>query len=510
MFKRSLLLALAVTLVTTGAVSAATWYGDYDNDYMNPLNWEAYTVPAVWEAVTVKALPVGTASNECTVSTIVAGSAGAVVIQNGGVLNLQSPANGTGIIAGYQFNGSSYINNGTLNTYFPTTATNALRSTSNIYVGTSNGLTGTMNVYGGVTIKGGATLTLGGSGGNGIINLHGHIDLNLMRWRYQGGTAKMNLYEGCEFWFGSATDYSPTLNAEIAAGNIVSMVPGYVPVVDFNSVDARTLMTLGRGYKATLPSPANNSTIAGMSAPSQAITLSWTKPLPEDVNKPVTSDIYISTDPDMLVGVTTLDTGIAGNSVSATVDKLQAYYWRVDSTDPNKAVPLTAGDVWTFNTNNTAPAVAISAPYLTTAPDVALWLPGNTSATISSVITDDGYPIGGSTSYLWERQNLDTTADPNWYTASTAATCTTPTYSTVTGTDYDNYNYRLTYDDGELATTRSFLVRVFRTTCIAAPRLPGYVSLTGEFSGDCKVSFVDFATFAQNWGLCNAVGEVCN
>jgi hypothetical protein len=327
-----------------------------------------------------------------------------------------------------------------------------------------------------------------------------------LRLANNGGVYQINLYQGADLWVGGNS--SGGLGTGVVSGNVVSMVPGLAPVIDYNSVNNNTHLYLARPYKATTPSPLNGSTIQSMSTPSQTVSLSWTKPLPEDVAKPVTSSVYISTDPNMVIGVTTLATGIAGNSVDYTVDKLNTYYWRVDSTDPNKAVPLTTGDVWSFNTNNTAPTVGISAPQQTTAGDVAFWLPGNTTATVTSVVTDDGYPIGGPVTYQW----MD---DPNNNGTGTVVS-TDPTmsvtYTTVAegATVSTDHRYRLTVNDGSVATVRTFLVRVFVNTCVASGRLAGYDGLTGDFSGDCKVSFTDFATFANNWAMCNATGGVCN
>lgn len=511
MFKRTLTLALLVTLVTSGLVSAATWYGETSNSFTEPTNWDTWAVPTGGD-LTIKALPFGTVSNECTISTHAPGGFGALYMNNGGVLNLQCPDNGTGLVAAFQFGSSSYIDNGTLNTYFPTAATNALRCGSNLYCGTSSGgYTGTMNVYGGITIKGGSTFTLGGSnggtGGNGVLNLYGHIDLNSMRWRWNNvGTARINLYPGCEFWYGSATDYSPTLYYELGMGNITSPTAGYAVVIDFNSVNARTRMTVERSIKAYNPSPAHTFTMQGMTTASEPVTLSWTKPLPTgsgDANALTTSDVWFGTDAGAM---TQIAAGISGNSVAQTVDKLNTYYWRVDSYDPNMAA-TTTGNVWSFNTNNVAPAVTISAPYQTGVNgDVVLWLVGNESTTITANATDDGFPTTPVT-YLWE---YDPNESGTYVTYGTTQAVTTPVYSTVAVPPYEDHHWRVTVSDGDLSTVRGpFHVRVFSTTCDAARALAGHGHLTGDFNADCQVDFIDFATLANNWMSCNAAQGLC-
>jgi hypothetical protein len=513
MFKRSLIMALLVTLVTSGLVSAANWYGDVSDSFTTAANWSDYASPN--GDLYIRALPIGGASNDCNLTTPY-NNGGTTYVVNGGVFQERATTYFTPSGTACFQSGSLYVSAGTMNVYPAVPVTNnSVRVAGNLYVGCSVGNTGTMNIMtdARVTVKSGSTFTLGGSssgsGAIGRLNLHGHIDCTNLRLNWNGfGGYTINLYQGADFWTGG--DSSAALNAGITSGNIVSMVTGQVPVVDFNSVNNNTWLRLARQYKASVPTPANNATIQNMTG-TQSLTLSWVKPLPEDPNKPVTSDVYISNDPNMVIGVTHLAAGFSGDAISHTVNKLTTYYWRVDSTDPNKAVPLTTGDRWTFNTNNTAPAITIASPYMT-APNgnVVLWLPNNTSTTVASTIVDDGYPLGGTTSYLWQRQNLDTVADANWYDISTTSSAPTPVYTTVGGTVSDNYNYRLTYSDGELNTVRNFQVRVFVNTCIASPRMPGHTALTGEMTGDCRVNFLDFATLANNWMACNALGGICN
>lgn len=514
MFKRSLLLALAVTLAASGVATAATWYGDVSTDWSTATNWSDYAAPN--GDFYIRALPLGGVSNECTITTPGA-YGGALYVVNGGVFNVKAPTYYAGGIAAFQIGGSSayvYVTEGTMNVspaYLSTvTNPNSMRAVGNLYVGYGTGANGVLNIEPNarVTIKG--ALTIGGNGSTavGTLNLWGHIDCgNGLRLSYNGGRHYINLYQGADFYANG--NQSAALNTSIVNGNIMSMVPGLVPVVDYNSTNDNTWMRLVRTFKATAPSPANGSAIQNMSTASETLTMSWLKPLPEDPTKPVTSNVYISTDPNMLVGVTTLATGIAGSSVDATVDKLQTYYWRVDSSDPNRGV-LTTGDRWTFNTNNTAPAVSISAPYLTDNinPNVVLWLPDNASTTVTAVVTDDGYPLAGPVTYSWDYQ------DPvlGWQIGvSTASTLTTPTYTSVSGTHSDGYNWRVVVKDGTdgLETTRTFAVNVYRSSCDAAPTQAGWAKPVGELSGDCKVNLLDMAIFATNWLGCNASGGVC-
>jgi hypothetical protein len=520
MLKRSLLLALAVTLVTSGAATAANWYGDVSTDFFTAANWSDYAAPN--GDLYVRYLPIGTVSNECTLTSSYNG--GTLYVVNGGTFNSKAPSYFSGGIACYQAS-QIYVTSGTMNIYQATISTqNSVRAAGNFYLGYGTAANGVLNVEPNarITIKSVLTIAGNSSTAQGTLNLWGHLDCAGLRLNYNGGTYHINLYDGADFWQGGS-DNTATLNAGVVSGSIASMVSGKTPYATYDSVNNGTWLRLVRQYAASIPSPANNATIQNMTAASQAQTLSWVKPVPEDPTKPVTSDVYFGTDPNNMAQVAA---GMSGNSVDVTIDKLQTYYWRVDSYDPNLLAayqadsnnrnPLTTGDRWTFNTNNTAPVVGVTAPHMTNnqVPNVVLWLPDNTSATMTATVTDDGYPLAGPVTYQWERQNQQVTApiDPNWYTISTSSTATTPVYSSVAGASYDNFNYRLTVTDGTggLSTVHTFLVRVFKDTCEAAPNVTGFVRPTGELSGDCRVNFMDLSVFAANWLSCNAAGSVCN
>jgi hypothetical protein len=138
-------------------------------------------------------------------------------------------------------------------------------------------------------------------------------------------------------------------------------------------------------------------------------------------------------------------------------------------------------------------------------PNVVLWLPDNASTTITSVVTDDGYPIGGTRTYSWQYLN---TSNNVWTELGTADTLTTPVYTTAGDVDY-----RLIVNDNGTtgaSTTRTFLVRVFSSSCAASPSVAGWVKPAGELSGDCKVNIMDLSAQVANWLLCNGSGNTCN
>jgi hypothetical protein len=522
MFTRSLVMTLAVTLTFAGAASAADWFGDVSTDFATAANWSDYAAPN--GTISIKAPAVGGVSNECTVTTP-GNYGGAWYIVNDGVLNAMAPTYFSGGIAALQIGGTSsyvYVTNGTMNVYeaYASTVTNpnSVRTAGNLYVGySSNACNGVLNVEPNarVTVKGVLTLAGNSRDAVGTLNLWGHIDSGGLRLSYNGGTYHINLFQGsykngilnpAELW--SSGNQAGALNTGIVNGNIVSMVPGLVPVVDYNSVSDNTHLYLTRAYKATAPSPASGSTIQNMSTSRQIINLSWLKPLPEDVSQPVTSWIYMSSDPNMATDIVTLGTNTTASAVDVNVPKLGTYYWRVDSKDPNKAEPkTTTGDIWSFNTNNTAPVITLAAARLSNnaTPNVVLWLPDNTSTTITANVVDDGYPLPTALTYNWERQGTDL----NWTSFSTEATMTTPVYSAVTGTNSDSYNWRVTVSDGALSTVRTFSVIVYKSSCLAAPNVPGFTKPVGELSGDCRVNFSDMAVFVNNWLACNAAGSKC-
>lgn len=108
--------------------------------------------------------------------------------------------------------------------------------------------------------------------------------------------------------------------------------------------------------RASDPFPADYATIT-----TDPLTLSWTNPEPNDVSGVITCDVYFgTTEPNVNTahyGLPLLSAGIAGNSVAApALSQFENYYWVVDIHDTSLP-EVTPGMVWTFDTNNSAPAV---------------------------------------------------------------------------------------------------------------------------------------------------------
>lgn len=248
---------------------------------------------------------------------------------------------------------------------------------------------------------------------------------------------------------------------------------------------------------ATNPAPAINSNNT------TALTeLSWTNPAGEG---DITCNVYIgTTEPNVLApnyGLTTLASGLAGNSVSLAGYPLTGgttYYWVVDVLDSGTGL-TTRGFVWSFNVlTNVAPTVQIANPIQ------YLWLgndgdPDSATAVLDATTSDDG--ILEPLTYLWEQisapEGVEVVIDPNDVEDKTLILPAA-----------GSYVFRLSAFDGELTTTAAAQIFVGADPCQAAQAKPGYVQNPADFDDNCYVDINDFATFAAEWLDCNPSMDV--
>jgi hypothetical protein len=181
------------------------------------------------------------------------------------------------------------------------------------------------------------------------------------------------------------------------------------------------------------------------------------------------------------------------------------YQWRVDSIDHSKDgldpnYPITTqGTCWYFRTGNSAPVANAGATQtVNQASGSSLWVSNAT-------ITDDGLPIGAAVTGTWTQVYGPVTVIPT----PLAVTKANPNISlnlTTTG----RYQFQLVATDTVLTSAPSFLnVNVYTDACATA-KASGFTALAGDFNTDCKVTFIDFATMASNWGACNNPLGSCN
>ena len=88
---------------------------------------------------------------------------------------------------------------------------------------------------------------------------------------------------------------------------------------------------------------------------------------------------------------------------------------------------------------------------------------------------------------------------------------TTVTLTNSTGSVTGYYQFTLTVTDTASQTTADSVVVGVYATCAAAaiadPNDP--YDGVGDFNGDCKVDFADFAIFAGKWLACDSLRRPC-
>ena len=241
---------------------------------------------------------------------------------------------------------------------------------------------------------------------------------------------------------------------------------------------------------ATNPNPVINSEVSY-----HLPQLSWSNPAAVGS---ITADVYIGTgDPNYAAadyGYDTVITGTSAESASLSGITLTAgntYNWIVDVTDSGTGIK-TQGFVWNFTAiDNLPPSIEIAESYQ------YLWLgndgdPAACGIDIDATVTDDGVPVVAT--LLWEQIDGPevVTIDPNNVEDLSFTVATTGTYT-----------FRLTADDTENSTFSATEIYVGTSPCDAAQNKPGYESNAADFNNDCLVDLADFATFADNWLVCN-------
>jgi hypothetical protein len=245
---------------------------------------------------------------------------------------------------------------------------------------------------------------------------------------------------------------------------------------------------------ATSPVPQMNT-----SQSTALAQLSWTSPAPSEAGATVTCDVFFgSTEPNVLrpdYGLTTLATGLSGNSVAIPAGTLAVntvYYWVVDIHD--SIAGTTRGYVWNFNTNNVMPTVTMEAPFQ------YLWLnnagdPASATAVINAAVEDDNFP--SPYTLLWEQvsapDGVTVTIDPSNVEDITLVLPQAGTYT-----------FKLSANDGDLTGSATTEIFVGATPCDAAKAKPGYEQMPADFDNNCYVNMADLSEFASQWLQCHS------
>jgi|GEM_PF-5632552 len=508
MYKKLILTAAVIALGLTGYATAVTftWVGVDSEEWHDPNNWNVGGVLPQAGVDTVMINGVEAPNYDPNI-TVVGQGAMDLYVGSNGTLNILA-----GVVDdwGLATNGSSYnkIDDGSLNVW------GSYRMAQNLYVGCANsgGGDGVVNIYPGGWLQPNGVLTMTGwSGDSSEMNISGTLRLGGgARWNYSiggrtpDGTVVRMYLGGLWRWSGdhvsNTTDQDNNVQNLIDRGLLVSGVTGYEVKSTYDGTNDWTDIYIERYLRAYSPvySPALlndgvNVNRVDMSTASGTIDLSWTKPMDSNDLTPVTSTVYFGTDNPP---TTAIATDIAGNSVTGVaIDKLNDYFWQVDSTDPNTGV-MTPGDVWAFDTQNVAPiASAEESPQ-------RIWLvSGAASITLHGAMTDDGYPLPSPTyTYTWEQ------VDANDILPGPVSTQDVTLNFTAASTT----SYRVTCSDGQdTGPAYTVEVRVFDTACEAGRDATGTTVGDLQSTPDCMVNFKDFALMAANWNVCKNYDSVC-
>jgi hypothetical protein len=240
---------------------------------------------------------------------------------------------------------------------------------------------------------------------------------------------------------------------------------------------------------------------AGMNLANKVI--SWTNP-----KGAINADVYMEelTTPSEYAYPQLDGTLIAHNTTaqSLTVPSIVAnkyYYWEVDvNMGGGTVVP---GFIWVFQTYDSPPTVDAGPNQYLVATASPMTL------TLNATASDDH----GITTYAWTDITAAGNKDPatvvTIVSPNTKNTTVTLTNSTGSVTGY--YQFTLTVTDTASQTTADSVVVGVYSTCAAAaiadPNDP--YDGVGDFNGDCKVDFADFAIFAGKWLACDSLRRPC-
>ncbi len=277
----------------------------------------------------------------------------------------------------------------------------------------------------------------------------------------------------------------------------IQPIPPYGPIV---------ITDLGDGWKqvtAVDPLGPNPSYWNRFVQTSQA-TLSWTNPDPNVPGTPIICDVYLGTDPNKPgMDMVTLDAG--ESSVELTADNFPNfapledntwYFWIVDFHDSsmNPEDELTEGRMLRFYTNNN------EAPIVDAGLEQRVWLgqsgvAGQETVTLQGTVDDDGLPNPpAATTKLWTQVNNGAPV----VTISPGNTAE----STVIFTERGVYEFSLTADDGDQASSDTVIIGVGDDSCDAS-HITGVPYDAADQNQDCIVDLEDLAAlFAGKWLNC--------
>lgn len=524
-FKR-LMLSLAMVglaAVSARAATTTTWTGTIDTAWSNTGNWNS-TVPAAADTVTIPAVsrypvlssaaasPALMNANGLTVASggsltstqfnTVSGSVSTLNIDSGGSLT----GNGSSSLYHYIYAGTAYVR-GTL----------AFRGNTYVGHGGASGSSRSATIHvtdgGYFNIQKYNSLTLGNKTYNtGILNVWGtgsraswsDASSNAPRIGYSGGTGLIDLRNGGRIEYPTAID--GTFQSAITAGTLKAGRARDRLITTDLAGGRRSIAAIEQAT-AYNPSPAS-TTPQVIVTPSASQVLSWTKPVgrTNGLASSILCTVRYGTYPVDANGTPTdpngdllpvIATDITASQVTVTAADAR-YQWRVDckdtsgndSGDPN--YPITdKGIAWYFTSGNQPPVVnAGTTKYL-----------GLRDGTVNFVsnasYTDDGLPVGGTVTYLWEKvSGPDVTISPNNTLNITQALTTAGTYV-----------FQLTVNDGQFSGSKQVTVNVYANKCLSAKATPGYVSLATDLNNDCVVDFKDFAILAANWHVCTSLSS---
>jgi hypothetical protein len=529
--QKRFLTMVVLSLCMCGAASAAApnWTGDFDNNFMAPLNWDDQVAPVDGDSLTIVPgqyyQPVYMNTNTSTTGSAYINS-GATLTVNSGVLRLTKALADSGALAVYNRSLTTYgvtINSGGI-----------LRCGQNVYVGGHGNGTGSVLINAGGRLECSATTTVGynSSTAEGKIVVYGTLDCGVgLRIDPSVATAKACMgiidvrssgmaYVDANFVVPAGSNPIDQMNQLISNGRFVSE-PGYVPVVsDANGTlvagKRKIVVTAQQVYYAGGPSPVATGAHETYSS---SQTLSWVKPLPRIAGETVTSDVYFgTTNPP----TTKIADNTAGSSVTVTTQPQATYYWKVDSRDSNGGSPIVTsvpGNPWTFDT-----MIAPTCTAGTANRRMAAFRNGgtdpNTTVTMVSTATDDGYPA--AVTYTW---TVASPQEPNVIinnanspTPVIKMNTKTPPVGSVTqnGTTTtfaaNDYGFGLDVFDGSQHGYTYVSVRIYDLATNPSAYCDAYkwvhnsdsATLAGDLNNDCKVDGKDFAAFVLNWLACNS------
>jgi hypothetical protein len=295
-------------------------------------------------------------------------------------------------------------------------------------------------------------------------------------------------------------------------GNSTAVMSGSGTGIYVGMVSGKASSTPYRGYRGLIdelkistrahapmvaygPTPKNAQVVS----PSTAFTASWHKAAPFNPADSVTQNVWLGltpTPPDVNVtdpNWAIVAPGITGGSADlGSVAFGSTYYWKVDSIDSGTGL-TTPSAVWSFSVNDIPPVVDLGL-------DLSTYLVGGTRTLSMTPTVTDADTSPSLLTYAWTQMN----ATPGAAIATPGQKDTDITF-TATGSFY----FLLTVTDENNTVSEAIKVVVHDSACAAAKADPTWVRQSTDFSNDCAVNFVDFASIAANWAKCNSLAPAC-